>query len=198
MSAQSSLSARLDRLEASQGRTNRAARIVIAVVALESAARNGQPFSAQYREVATFLPEGPDRDILNHLSLTGVPTSAALGKSLHDLSNRTIIEAEAPPDSASLPVKLQHWLSSLVILRRDDQTGSGTRSDIVRHAEQLALDGDIAAAQATIDRLPARARRLLAGWSTRASQRIQLDHALAVIRSRALADLTDTPEVGSP
>jgi hypothetical protein len=194
--AESGLTSRMDKLEASQDRTNRSARMVIAVVALEGAARSGQPFFAQFQQVAPYLPEGLDRDTLGRLSQTGVPTSASLGKSLHDLSNRAIMAAEAPPESASLPVKIQHWLSSLVVLRRDDQTDPGSpRSDAVRLAEQLALDGDIAAAQAVIDRLPMRARELLTHWSAKAATRIQLDHALETLRSRALADLTNTGEV---
>ena len=74
------------------------------------------------------------------------------------------------------------------MVRRIDTPGPGVSADLAQ-ARRLAAMGDLAAAAALIDKLPAQARAPLAAWRSAAQRRIDVDDHITGLRADALAQL---------
>ena len=179
---------RLRRLEAGQARLNNAAAAALAASTLADATAGPRPFTEALNAASAPLAGSPHLRALYGLAAQGAPTRADLAAELANQSADALAAAERPAADAGFVAQLRYALSRVVMIRRVETPGPGVSADLT-HARTLAAMGDLEAATAAIDKLPAQARAPLAAWRTAAQQRISIDSHVAGLRAEALAQL---------
>lgn len=182
------LAARLDRVEAAQQRTVRAASAALAVSALSQAGLTSRPFTAELAAVETLLPQA-DVAALRRAAQTGIPTRRSLAEEFPIVASRASAAANAPGEDAGLIARTSYALSSIVTIRRVEG-GTGKSADaIIARAEQMVQDGDLEGALVEMRRLPAAGRNAFVPWLAKAERRIEVDRRLAAVRASSMAQL---------
>jgi hypothetical protein len=189
VAADAALTARIEKLEAQQGRSNQAAASALAAASLAEAAASAAPFDAELASIGQLLPATADMPALQRLARQGAPTRTALAAEFTETVTRAAAAAHEPAEGSGFMAKLSHALSRIVTIRRvNDVAGSGSDAILARAQRELE-DGDLEAAVADLDKLPVPARRALAGWRERAQRRLDIDRQVSAIRTAAMRDL---------
>jgi hypothetical protein len=189
VAADAALTARIERLEAQQGRSNQAAASALAAASLAEAAASAAPFDAELASIGQLLPATADMPALQRLARQGAPTRTALAAEFTETVTRAAAAAHEPAEGSGFVARLTHALSRIVTIRRvNDVAGSGSDAILARAQRELE-DGDLEAAVADLDKLPVPARRALAGWRERAQRRLDIDRQVSAIRTAAMRDL---------
>jgi hypothetical protein len=183
------LTARLEKLEAQQHRSSQAAASALAAASLAEAAASAAPFDAELGSIGQLLPATADLPALQRLARRGAPTRTALAAEFTETVARAAAAAHTPPEGSGFMARLSHALSRIVTIRRvNDVTGFGADAILARAQRELE-DGDLEAAVADLDKLPAPARQALGAWRERAQRRIDIDRQVSAIRTAAMRDL---------
>lgn len=183
------LSARIDRLEAEQRRTERAASAAIAAAALADVAQTSRPFTGELAALERLMPDSSLVSDLRPLAETGAPTRSALTAEFPDVAARAASAAHAPGKNANFISRALAALGSLITLRRvDDLTGQSADAILAR-AEHRVADGDLEGALEQLRALPPSAQAATADWRERALRRVEIETRIGRLRTAALRDL---------
>jgi len=164
---------RLAEAERLAGVERRLQAAALAALRLGDAVRAGRPYAAELK-LMTGLPEAEaEIKALEVHSATGIATRAALAERFAALAPAAARAAEPPAD---LWDQALARLKGLVSIRRlapgDDVDGRLARAEIA------LASGDLAAAVAALDGLPAAVAQALAAWRAEAEARLAAEQAL--------------------
>ena len=184
------LGQRVGTLEADVHRQSGAAAAALAAATLQQAAQTSRPFDGELSAVEPLLPDTTDLRALHRLAQTGAPTRAALAAGFSAVAARAAVAARTPGREAGLLAEALHALTSIVTIRRVDQTtGSGSDAVLAR-AERLIYDGELDAALKTLDALPKDAQDSMASWRVGLERRAEIDRRISGVRASALRELS--------
>ncbi len=161
---------------------DRPLRLAVSAQALRAAVEGGNPFAA---ELAAVKPLASDPKVLAPLEAfasSGVPTQAALGRELSELTPAMRRLADVPAANGGFLDRLQAHAERLVRIRPVDETPGDDALAIIGRAEARAARADIAGAVAELAKLPAPVRAPAEEWIKKAEAR-----NAAVAASRRLA-----------
>lgn len=184
------LSARLQRVESDQRRVTEAAAAALAAASLAEAAKGSQPFGDEVMAIGRMLPASTDLRALQRVAQAGAPTIAALAAEFSDLAAPAAVAARAPAQGSGFFARAAHALAAVFTIRRVDHARGDSPDAILARAEALIADGDLEAALAELDRLPAGGKETLAAWRAKAERRLEIDERVSAIRAAALRDLS--------
>lgn len=176
------LRSRITSLEDRGSTTKNKTKLVLDLLALETAAQNGAPFEREWQSLSQILPQNADVLLLAPLARTGVPGRAELTR---DFNTRiSAIRASSGQNSgkqAGMMAKAKTALGSLVSVRRVDGRAAGV--DAVLTTVEAALEsGDLNGAITALGNLDDSARKAAQGWLTQAQARLTLEQALARLK----------------
>lgn len=176
--ALSGLTAKVD-AQASQPKIARA----IAASALKAAIDRGAPFRAELETLAAIVPQSPELIALQAHAEKGVPTQAQI---LADMpaAVEAMIAADRPPDqNAGFFDRLLDSAQSMVEVRPIGAVPGAGVPETVARMEVAANGGDLAAALAEYETLPAPAKAAGADFAARMRARVEVirlaDQAIA-------------------
>lgn len=180
------IAGRLHRLEQRGAHDSRRAALALAMLALDDAARTGQPFVRQWQALAKITPQDANVLALKPLARTGAPTPAQLAQALAEQGDAIRAAASKPagPGKPGLGARLRAGLSAMVSIRRVDGSGDGVDAVLARAHKALAQD-DVRAALAALDSLDGAARQAAQDWIGKARARLRLDEILAQLKAEA-------------
>lgn len=119
----------------------------------------------------------------------GVPTLEALRQRFPDVAGAAVRAARVG-ESDSVVGQTLNRIAGLVSLRRVGQVEGEDAEARIARAEAAAAQGDLAAAVAELDGLPADAAAVVAEWRADAEARLAAERALARLRDHLLAGLS--------
>lgn len=190
------LGQRVEALESDRVKMASAAASALAAGALVEAAQGSRPFPDEVKALAVLAPS-LDLRALAVDAERGAPSRAALAASFPDYAARAASAARAPDDGAGVLERIGYALSRVVALRRvGDVPGQGVDALIAR-AERQVEDGDVLAALATLETLPADAKDAIGPWRDRAERRAKIDREIAAVRAQALEELVRQARSGA-
>ncbi len=184
------LDTRVERLEAAQRRSGRAAAAAVAVGALSDASQTSRPFAAELSALERLLPDSSLVTGLRPLAAAGAPTRSALAAEFPDVAARASAAARAPGKGASFLSRALAFLGSIISIRRTDDVTSNKPDAVIARAEQRVADGDLEGALVQLAALPPPAQAATADWRERARRRVEIEHRIARLRALALSDLS--------
>lgn len=162
------------------------AAVAIRLTALTRAAEHGEPFADQLTALRDAAPEGSDLSVLDAYAAKGVAPLSGLRRRFPERAKAALEAAPRPEGGTSLLDQFLDSASSLVRIRRVDGGGDEGAGAILAKMRKQLGEGELEAAVAAADTLPAPSREALAPWLEEARARIALDAALATV-SDALA-----------
>jgi hypothetical protein len=184
------LASRLERVELDQRRASEAAAGALAAASLAEAAQSDAPFDAELSAIGGLLPASVDLRALQRLAGQGAPTRAALAAQFAEIAARTAVASRAPPKGSGVLARVAHALAGIITIRRTDHaTGDGADALLAR-AQTKMQNGDLPAAVAELDKLPAPGKQALAAWRAQAQRRLDIDRQISAIRAAALRELS--------
>lgn len=164
-----------------------AARLVVAIGALDQALAAGRPFVTELATARTAAGDGAELAALEPFAATGIATRQALAGELE-----AIIAGLAPAKTAPRGSVLERFVANAggVLTITPQNGGDGTEAGAARaRMATLANANDIEQALAWRGRLDEAGRAATDDWATRASARIAADSAVKSARAAALARL---------
>jgi hypothetical protein len=190
------LAERVDALEGRQSRAAEAAAAALAAAALMEAAQTSRPFADELSALEAAAPGLGDIGALRPYAARGVPSLSALAASFPDYAAHAAAASHSPEEAPGLFARIGQALSRVVTLRRVGELGGDGPDAVLARAERQVGDGDLIAALATLDRLPAAARVALGPWRAQAEARALVDRRVADLRAQALRSLTELARSG--
>ena len=164
-----------------------AARLVVAVAALDRALQEGRPFTSELSTVKTTAGDSVELAALDPFAASGLPTRPALSQEL----SATLAKLEplkGPPQGGVLERFVANAGGVMSITPKDAAEGSEP-SALRAKLASLAQGGDIEQALALRGKLDEAARAATEDWSRKASARIAAESAVGSARTAALARL---------
>lgn len=164
-----------------------AARLVVAIGALDQALAEGRPFTAELATAKTAAGDGAELKALDPYAASGIATRAALSQELAAIIAK-LTPLKAAPKGSILERFVANAGGVLTITPQDG--GDGTDASAVRaKLTSLAAAGDVEQALAYRGKLDEAGRAATDDWATRASARVAADTAVNSVRAAALARL---------
>ena len=164
-----------------------AAAVAIIAGAIDDKLAAGAPFGS---EVAALQRLGVDPAQLAALQAVagGAPTAGALAASFEAVAPK-VAAAAAPAEGGGILDRLLAHIHGLVRIHVLSESGGDDPEHIVSRVVAESRRGDIAAALAEFDKLPAAARQAAGDWPVKARARQAVDSALQAIRDAAVGRL---------
>ena len=171
------------------------AALVVATVQLREAVLSGDPFRHELESVAVLETGDPEvlaaLDRLEEHAEGGVPTRDELEESLPE-ALAAAVDADRVAAATGWFDETVARLESLVTVKRID--GAITGTDVASAASRIETGfaaGDLDAALAEIESLPAAAAEAMRDWENRARTRIEALEALELLHRRSIALVAD-------
>jgi hypothetical protein len=183
-------------LRASQAGSDRAARFAIAASALRDAIERGAPFAAELAMVKPLAPDAAEVAALEPFARSGVPGDAVFGRELVALIHPMLVKPAEPAvvsGSGGFLERLQANAERLVRVTPVGETRGDDRGAILLRTERYAAQGDVSAATAEINKLPADARAAFQAWIDKSQARAKTIDAGRRLAAAALAALKPAP-----
>lgn len=165
-----------------------AARLVVALGALDAAMEAGRPFVNEFEAVKAATGSNAELDALAPYAAKGMPTRSALGAELS-----AAIGKLAPIKSETTGSVFERFVANAggVVKITPQKAGSGSDPEAIRAQVAAAgAAGDIEGALAARGRLDEAARAATDDWANRASALVSAEAAIGSARTAALARLT--------
>lgn len=175
------LSARLDALAARPApavESERAARSV-AIGVLRQAADEGSPFAADLAMLAAVGADPTDLAALKPLAEKGAPSSATLAAEFPAVADAILLATSAVDPNAGFFDRVAGFGRSLVSIRPTAPMPGKTPDAIVSRMQAAVDLGDLTAALAEREALPAEGKAASADWAARAADRVAIDGLVA-------------------
>ncbi|MEM1036951.1 MAG: hypothetical protein AAGI14_09365 [Pseudomonadota bacterium] len=154
----------------------------IALSAIETAARRGQPFQRSFQTLQEAAPEAPGLDALGPLAATGAPTLSDLRDAFRPLK-RAALKQEADDQGGAQSI-LNTLFGDGVRVRREGEINA---ADTLDTAETALVTGDLEAALEAIDSLPQNLQAVFTDWRQDAQNRLTLEDSLDRLRLAMIA-----------
>ena len=183
------LSARIDRLEASQRALARAAAAANAAAALQAKAHTSEPFLGELAAVEPALDNPALTAPLRAVADKGVPSEAQLAVEFPRAAMKANIAAKAASDTDTLFNRARHAMGSFISFRRIDKPDCKGTQGALQCAENHVNSGDLEGALAYIGTLPPAAQTAMQPWLNRAKARSLVDGNTQRITRMALQRL---------
>jgi len=169
---------------------DRAARSTVVAEALRATVERGAPYQAELAAVQA-LGVAPNATApLQSFAATGIPSAAALGRELADLTPALQRATETESGDTGFLDRLEAHAQHLVRITPVDAPAGNEPSAVVARIEADADRADIAAALNDIAALPDAAKPLAADWAAKAKAREAAIAASRQIAAAALAGLS--------
>ncbi|MEM1086827.1 MAG: hypothetical protein AAGH90_03795 [Pseudomonadota bacterium] len=160
----------------------KSAEAALALSAIETAARRGQPFQTALRQLENAAPDLAVLDKLAPIAMTGAPTLPDLRESFRPLK-RTALKADAESQGATQSV-LNTLFGDGIRVRRE---GEVSAADIIDAADAALITGDLDNALASLDTLPTNIQSVFTDWRQDADNRLTLEDSLDRLRLTMIA-----------
>jgi hypothetical protein len=183
-------------LRTSQAGSDRAARFAIAASALRDAIERGAPFAAELAMVKPLAPDTAEIAALEPFAHSGVPGDAALGRELAALIAPMLAKPAAPAvasGSGGFLERLQANAERLVRVTPVGEARGDDRGAILSRIGQHAAQGNVSAATAEVNKLPADARAPFQAWIDKLQARAKAIEASRRLAAAAIAALKPAP-----
>lgn len=161
---------------------DRQAEAALALSAIESAARRGVGFEADYR---TLRAAAPSNQTVRRLApyISGVPTTSKLQADFATM--RAAVTAAAKTDAADAPESQLSWLNRVfgdaVTVRPANKRENPVTASLDASSKALAA-GDLSASVKALSTLEGAAARAAQDWTREANRRITLEAVLEAVR----------------
>ncbi|MFN4183673.1 MAG: COG4223 family protein [Hyphomonas sp.] len=161
---------------------DRQAEAALALSAIESAARRGVGFEADYR---TLRAAAPSNQTVRRLApyISGVPTTSKLQADFATM--RAAVTAAAKTDAADAPESQLSWLNRVfgdaVTVRPANKRENPVTASLEASSKALAA-GDLSASVKALSTLEGAAARAAQDWTREANRRITLEAVLEAVR----------------
>jgi hypothetical protein len=183
------LSARLDALAARPApavESERAARSV-AIGVLRQAADEGAPFADDLAMLAAVGADAADLAALKPLAEKGAPSTAALAAEFPGIADAILLATSQVDPNAGFFDRVAGFGRSLVSVRPTAPMPGKTPDAIVSRMQAAVDLGDLSAALAEREALPAEGKAASADWAARAADRVAIDGLVARLVQSAAA-----------
>jgi hypothetical protein len=184
------LAQRVDQISAalsSRPKGDPAARLVVAIGALDQTLAAGRPFAAELAAVKAASGESAELAALDPFAAAGIPTRGALAAELKAVLDK--LGDEKPAATGSVFERFVANAGGVVKITPQDVAGDPSASARARLAA-AAENGDVESALAARGSLDEPARAATDDWARRASARVAAETALGAARTAALARLS--------
>ena len=182
-----SLEGRIAALESgNDAQLMRAASLAMAAANLSRAATGSDPFIHELTVIRALAPDQAQLGALSAHAETGLPTVASL-RSEFPAFGRAAIRADRLAGATGWWESLVANLQSMITVRNTEDTDGETTIDLIGRMENYLLDGQLAAALTTADRLNPAAQDAMASWLAQAKPRAELEAAIADLNQSVLA-----------
>ncbi|RXF73134.1 COG4223 family protein [Hansschlegelia zhihuaiae] len=184
------LAQRVDQISAalsSRPKGDQAARLVVAIGALDQALAAGRPFAAELSAVKSAAGDNAELSALTSFAAAGIPTRQALAAELKDILDK--LGNEKPPATASVFDRFVASASGVVKVAPQNAAAEPSASLRTR-LPAAAEAGDVESALALRGSADETARAATDDWARRANARISAESALGAARTAALARLS--------
>ncbi|MEO1642556.1 MAG: hypothetical protein AAFR74_04415 [Pseudomonadota bacterium] len=171
-----------DEAAAFQADNAQAAEAAIALSAIETAARRGQPFQTSFQSLEEAAPDMKILDALRPLAATGASTLPDLREAFRPLK-RAALKADAE-DQGTTESVLSTLFGDGIRVRRE---GEESAADIIETAEIALITGDLEAALSALDTLPPNLQAVFTDWRQDAQNRLTLEDSLDRLRLAMIA-----------
>jgi hypothetical protein len=168
---------------------DRTARAALAAEALRAAVERGAPYQAELAAVKSLGLPAADVAPLDPFAASGVPSAAALGRELAQLTPSLQHATGAPPSNASFLARLEDNAKSLVHVTPVSAPPGDDPASVIARLDIDAVHADIAGALADFGRLPQPLQKLAAPWVQKANARSAAIAAAHHIAADAVAGL---------
>ena len=182
---------------ASSARSAKAGAAALAFADLTRAIHSGQPFAAELAALKAVAPDLPAAEPLAASAEQGVATLETLRSTFKTARE----QSETPPAAKdeSLIESVLASARSAVRVRRVDAADSATGPEAsIARAERNLADGDVAAAVAQIESLPASMQNAFKPWLEQAKERLAAEKAVAALEGEILPPLGAAGEATPP
>jgi len=173
---------------------DRPARLSLAAEALRAAVERGAAYKAELAAVQVLGVDRTATTLLEPFAGKGVPSAGALSRELAGLTTALQDAAEPAATDATFLERLKANAQKLVRITPAGAPPGNDPADIIARIKFDAAHGDIDAAVADINQLPARATSLAATWIKNAESRGAAMAASRQIAADALAALSKPSE----
>jgi hypothetical protein len=185
------LTARLDRLEATQSRLAQAAVRAAAAQRLERAAHLSSPFVNELNAIERTFKDTRLTKALRTYAYKGVSTQIALTLAFSPEASKANAAAKPISQQGSLLGQISRFFSGLISIRRIDGIGDNNVDAIIYRAEIKLNQGDLEGALAFIDSLPEASKLAIKPWLDEARARLEVDRTAAEISRLASVGLSE-------
>ena len=154
----------------------------IALSAIETAARRGQPFQRPFQTLQEAAPDAPGLEALRPLAVTGAPTLSDLRDAFRPLK-RAALKQDAEDQGGAQSI-LNTLFGDGVRVRREGEINA---ADTLETAETALVTGELEAALEAIDSLPQNLQAVFTDWRQDAQNRLTLEDSLDRLRLAMIA-----------
>ncbi len=176
---------------ASSARSAKAGAAALAFADLTRAIHSGQPFAPELAALKAVAPDLPAAEPLAASADKGVATLETLRSTFEAAREQS--ETPPPAKDESLIGSVLASARSAVRIRRMDAADNATGPEAaIARAERNLADGDVAAAVAQIESLPAPMQDAFTPWLEQAKERLAAEKAVAALEGEIL------PPLGAP
>lgn len=149
---------------------------------LQRALDQGRPIASELASIKKSAPEGMDLSVLDKLAENKVPSQEELVREFSSVATEAI-QAETLEEDASAFDKLFANARSLVRVRKTGDVEGDTTEAVIARAEDNLKRNDLSAAVKELGALKDKAAGKVAGWVTKANDRLSVDAALSQIEA---------------
>jgi hypothetical protein len=159
----------------------------IAIVALRRAADGSEPFAADLDLAAALGLVGEEVAALRPFAAKGVATRAELAAEFPPVGDAILSATASAGPSGGFFERLVGSARGLVSIRPTEPMAGDDPPAIVSRIEAAVAKGDLAAALAEREGLPAAGKEVSAAWAAKAADRVAVDGLVAKISGSAAA-----------
>jgi hypothetical protein len=169
---------------------DQAARLALAMTALNAAVESGQPFVSELAAVKSLSVNTALLGPLEPFAQTGIPAAGALSRELTALTPQLLASGGAAARESTFLGKLQANAEKLVRIRPLDEAQGSDTAAVVTRADNRASKGNLSGAIAELETLPPDMRAPAAPWISKAQARLAAIEASRRLAADAMAGLS--------
>ncbi len=171
------------------------AAVGVAFAALSQAVSGSEAYDAQIETLEKVAEISAPEALAAHAK-TGLPSKISLATRFADASRKALAashRAAAEAEDAGLVGSVLDRVSSIIVVRRIDETEGDAPWAVLSRAGARVDEGDLATALKEIEALPQAGREAISGWIGDAEARVGAEKALVELRAQLLG-VTSAPE----
>jgi hypothetical protein len=172
---------------------DRAGRLAVAALALETAVHRGQPFAAELAAAKALAPDATALEPLDAFAGSGIGSASALAREINPLLPAMLAAAAPERTDGSFLYKLQANAEKLVRIYPVGEVAGDEPVAVIARIEAKAARSDIDGVLAEAAKLPAKVQAPMQDWIKKAQSRAAALGASHDLARAALGSLTKSP-----